>query len=144
MITFGLVENRLRFLGILNIRSTTSLTHSLMNIGYRAIVWSTLFVVFISSSWFIFFEATTYDEFTQLASVTVVVIIGLALYISLFYEKPNIIQLMNDLNELIEKSEYRLSSDWKYLLNNFFFFFDIQELKVIRFMKKQLEKLKSR
>lgn len=103
-----MAENRLRLLGILNIRSTKSLTHSLMNIGYKAIVRIAVFFVFISSSWYIIFEAKTFEEITQVFSIMMGIIVGLAMYIYLLYDKLNIIQLMNDLNLLVKQSEYKL------------------------------------
>lgn len=109
-----MLENRLRFLGIFNIRSPTSLTHSLINITYRAFVLSILLFLFMSSGWFMLFEAKTYDEFTQIASVMAGAVVGLAVHISFLCDKLNIIQIMNDLNELVRKSKWKLCRDWKY------------------------------
>lgn len=146
MITVKVLENRLRFLGIFDIRSPTSLTHSLINISYRAFVLSILLFLFIFSGWFMLFEARTYDEFTQIASVMAGAVVGLAIHISFLCDKSNIILIMNDLNELVGRSKWKLSGDWNYSIIIYCcnHFVKMQELKVVWFMKKQSEKLKSR
>lgn len=108
MIAFRKVEDRLRLLGIFAIRSSASLTDSFINTGYRAIVMSVLFFVFLSSGWFMLFEAKTYGEFAQLAPIMAVAIVGQAVYLTLLYDKLNFIRLINDLKELVKKSEYKL------------------------------------
>lgn len=71
---------------------------------------SALLFVLVTSGWFLLFEAKTYSEIAQLAPTMAV---GQVVYLTLFYDKSNIMQLINDLKDLIEKSKYKSTQDEK-------------------------------
>lgn len=108
MIGFNVVKSRLRILGIFDIRSPESLVHRIINIWYRAFVLILLILLMVSSSWFMMFEAKTFGDFASVVPIIAGGCIGLASHVSFLLDTSNIIQLINDLNRLVQSSEWKL------------------------------------
>lgn len=111
MIHFNVIKSRLRILGIFDIRSPEYLVQRIINIVYRAFVLILLVIIMASSGWFVMYEAQGFGDFARIVPIIAGCIIGLASHLSFLYDKSNIVQLIDELNRLVQ------SSEWKSLKN---------------------------
>lgn len=105
MISFGVVENLARILGILEPNAPGFFKKYLINVCHRCATFSIILFNIIPPMWFFIFEAETFKEYAEIMTVVVGVSVALTSYWTLLWDKHNILELMDDLNSLIELSK---------------------------------------
>lgn len=106
MITFEIIKTHLRILGILEIQSSTFLRRRIFTLLYRMFVISAFLYILIPIIWFVIFEAKKFEEFAETSIDIITIIVSFASYWCILKEKVNLMQLMDDLNEIVERSKF--------------------------------------
>lgn len=76
-----------------------------------------LILITISLVWYIFFEAESFEVIVEIASVIAGMAVGLGCYLAFIQEVKRIIEVQDDLQEIIQQSEYQGSRNTKTLLD---------------------------
>lgn len=102
---FGIIKMYLRFLGILEMESSSFLGRPVVAKFYRMFIISTFLYLLIPMTCFIVFEAERFEDCAEALTDIITTNAAFTLFLCLLIEKENFIQLFNDLRALVDTSE---------------------------------------
>lgn len=95
----------LRFLGILEMESSSFLGRPVFTILYRIFITTVYVYLQIPTVCFLIFEAEKFEDYAEALTDIISTTMSFTSFMCLLIEKENVIQLFNDLKALINTSE---------------------------------------
>lgn len=95
-----------RLMGIQETRISGFLQKYPINAIHRYFLSGEIALTVLSLFWFIIFEAKSFEEFVEIATVITGIGLTLVCYLAFAFEVKNFIEIQNDLKRMVHQSEY--------------------------------------
>lgn len=82
--------------------------HLVINYGQMTIMTSSLLIYSASASYFIIFDMTTLNEFSEAVYYLIATLVEMTLYLTLLSKRSKIISFMKELEEMIKRSMLKI------------------------------------